>query len=488
MPYEIEKTGPSTRTATVTVPNEKFRSRINDALRGLKDQVDISGFRQGKVPMSVMRSRYGDRVQPEVIENLIRDHIEEIAEEYPDRLIHLGETDVTNFPSEDNPLTFEIDLELKPDLDPVGYMGLEVDKPEPEVADEEVDERLEQLRDEYARMEPIELRNTIREGDVVTFDFEPVEADDERLEDFTGEDIEAEVGSGQVLPAIEAGLEGAELNTTTTVDIDADDQFPIEELRGQEIALRIDIKSVKQKVLPRLDDEFAKDTGEAQTLLELRSQIREELREDKQHRAEHLAMENLIDELLDQNEVPIPPKFLEEQVDQEIERREEMFEQQGLNPDDLGFETEEFREETREEIRANLKQEFLLVAIAEKEGFEVEEEDIDQFLEHQASHDERFSADQLKQFMRQNEEQWQNVQYQALMEKTRDFLLEEAHLVEAPWPDQPGPEGAAPEADDRDASEQAADEAETDEQTDDEQTDDEQTDDEQTDDEQTDED
>ncbi|MFB6352132.1 MAG: trigger factor [Bradymonadaceae bacterium] len=463
MPYEIEETGPLTRTATVTVPNEEFRSRINDALRDLKGEVDISGFRKGKVPMSVLRSRYGDRVQPEVVENLIREHIEEIGEEYPDRLIHLGETNVTNFPTEENPLEFEVDLELKPDLDPVGYMGLEVEQPEPEVADEEVDERLEEMREEFARMEPIELRETVREGDVVTFDFEPVDSDDERLDDFTGEDIEAEIGAGQVLPEIEAGLEGAELNSTLTVDIDADEEFPIEELRGREIPLRLDIKSVKQKVLPRLDDEFAKDTGEAETLLELRSQVREELREEKQHRAEHLAMENLIDELLEQNDVPIPPKFLEQQVDQEIERREEMFEQQGLDPAELDLDTEEMREGTREEIRPNLQQEFLLLAIAEKEAFEVEEEDIDRFLEHQASHDERFSAEQLKQFMRQNEEQWENVQYQALMEKTKSFLLEEADLVEAPWPDQPEP-GMAP------AEGQAADEdgEQTDDDTDDE--------------------
>lgn len=464
MPHEIEETGPLTRKAVVTVPNDEFRSRINDALRELKGQVDISGFREGKVPMSVLRSRYADRVQPEVIENLIREHIEAIAEQYPDRLIHLGQTDVTNFPDEDNPLEFEVDLELKPDLDPVGYLGLEVEKPEPEVSDEEVDERLEELREEYARIEPIELRNTVQEGDIVTFDFEPVDTEDERLDDFTGQDVEAEIGTGQVLPEIEQGLEGAELNTTLQIDIDADENFPIEELRGQEIPLNINIKSVKQKVLPRLDDEFAKDTGEAETLLELRSQVREELKEEKQHRAEHLAMENLVDELLAQNEVPIPPNFLEEQVDDEIERREQMFEQQGIDPAAIGADTEEFRDETREELRQNLKQEFLLMAIAEKEEFDVEEEDIDAFLEHQASHDERFSADQLKQFMRQNEEQWQNVQYQALMEKTKSFLLEEAELVEAPWPDEPahGPAAAAAddadeEADDADGDTEAAD-------------------------------
>lgn len=458
MPHELEETGPLTRTATVTIPNEEFESRINDALRELQGNVDVSGFRQGKVPFSVLRQRYGDRVIPDVVQSLIRENISEIAQDFEDRLLHVGQTDVTNFPDDDDPLEFEVDFELKPDLDPVGYLGMTVERPEPEVSDEEVDEQLEELREEFATLEPIELRNEIREGDMVTFDFEAV-GDDEALEDFAAQDVETEVGAQQILPPIERGLEGAELNSTVTVEIEDDDNLPLPDFDGDDLSVEIDIKSVKQKNLPRLDDEFAKDTGQAETLLDLRSQIREDIRDDKQHRANHLATENLVDKLVEQNDFPIPPKFLEEQVDDEIERRTEMFEQQGLDPADIGADTEEFREETREELEESLKEEFLLTAIADEEGLEVEEEDIDNFLEHQAQHDQRFSAEQLKQFMQQNEEQWQNVQYQALLEKTKTYLLDEAETEPAPWPDEPA-HGVVPadedEQDDEEASDQEA--------------------------------
>ena len=456
MAYDVRETGDLTRSVEFSVPADEFKSRINRALKEIADDVDISGFRKGKVPMSVLQQRFGQRVRPEVIENLIRENIQEAAEEFQGRLLHVGETQVTQIPEEDEPLEFKVDFELQPELDPVGYLGLTVDKPEPEVSDEEVDQRLEQMREEFATLEPIELRSTIQTGDIVTFDFGPV-SEDANVQEFAGEDVQAEIGSGQVLPAIEEGLEGADFHSTITVDIEADENFPIEELRGESIPLEVDIKSVKQKILPRLDDEFAKDTGEAQTLLELRTQVRDQLRDQKSHRAEHLAMENLDEALIEQNEVPLPPTFVAEQVDQEIERREQMFEQQGIDPAALGANTDEFREETRKQVERNLKSEFLLLAIAEKEGFEVEEEDIDAFFEHQAEHDQRFSADQLKQFMRQNEEQWQQVQYQALMEKTRDFLLEEADLEPAPWPDEGamGP-GAAAE-DEHDDEETSAD-------------------------------
>lgn len=439
MPYELEETGEVTRTAHATVPQEDYESRLNAELRELADEVEISGFRKGNVPLSMVKQRYGNRVRPQVIQDLIREQIQEMVEGYEERLLHVGETEVENIPADGGDLEFSVDFELKPELDPVGYLGLEVEKPEPEVSDEEIDQQLEQLREEFATLEPIELRETIREGDVVTFDFSPSDDRDE-LQEFTGEGIETEVGSGQVLPAIEQGLEGAELASTIQVEIDADDDFPIEELRGEKIALTVDIKSAKQKVLPELDDAFAKDTGEAETLLELRSDLREQLRDQKEHRAEHMAKRNLIDELIEQNDFEVPPNFLAEQVDSEIERRMQMFEQQGLDPDQLGALSEEFREETRREVERNLKEEFLLLAIAEKDGVEVEEEDLDDFFAHQAHHDDRFTAEQLKQFMQQNEEQWQNVQYQTLLEKTKDRLLEEADLVSVPWPDPENPE------------------------------------------------
>lgn len=457
MPYELEETGDVTRTAHATVPQEDYESRLNAELRELADDVEISGFRKGNVPMSMVKQRYGNRVRPQVIQDLIREQIQEMVEGYEERLLHVGETEVENIPADGGDLEFSVDFELKPELDPVGYLGLEVEKPEPEVSDEEIDQQLEELREEYATLEPIELRETIREGDVVTFDFAPADDRDD-LQEFTGEGIETEVGSGQVLPAIEQGIEGADLESTIQVEIDADDDFPVEELRGEVIPLTVDIKSAKQKVLPELDDAFAKDTGEAETLLELRSELREQLRDQKEHRAEHMAKRNLIDVLIEQNDFEVPPNFLAEQVDNEIERRMQMFEQQGLDPDQLGALSEEFRDETSREVERNLKEEFLLLAIAEKDGVEVEEEDLDDFFAHQAHHDDRFSAEQLKQFMQQNEEQWQNVQYQTLLEKTKERLLEEADLVSVPWPDPENPEQepedeAADTTDEQDESE-----------------------------------
>ena len=446
MGYDLEETGDLTRKATITVSGQEFRSEEDEALQNLRGEVDIEGFRKGKVPLNVVRSRYGEKVRGEIVEQFVQERLQEVLEDYSDRLLNLEQPEVLDVPDAEGEgdLKFAVEFEVRPDLDPVGYLGFEVEKPEPEIDNDEVDEQLEQLREEHARLEPIELRSTIREDDVVTFDFEPVD-DRRELQDFTGEDVEAEVGEGEVLPGIEEALEGADIGGHTVAEIEADDRFPIEELRGETIELNINIKSAKQKILPELNDEFAKDTGEARTLLDLRSQVREQLEEGQEHRARHVAEENLLDKLIEQNKFDVPPQFLEEQVESELERRTEMYQQQGLDLEEAGIDPEALKDDLRGEVEQSLKTEFILLAIAEKEELEVEEHDLDEFFEHQARHDERVSAQELKRQMQQDEERWEGVKYQVLMEKTKSYLLDEAEFVEGEWPEQaqPGMPGAA---------------------------------------------
>jgi trigger factor len=464
MGYELEETGDLTRRAIITVSGQEFRSEEDDALRSLRGDVDLEGFREGKVPLNVIRSRYGDQVRGEIIEQFVQKRLQEVLEDYSDRLLNLDQPEVLEVPDPEGEgeLKFAVEFELRPDIDPVGYLGLEVEKPEPDVDDDEVDEQLEQLREEHARLEPIELRETIKEGDVVTFDFDPVD-DRPELQDFTGEDVEAEVGQGEVLPGIEEALEGADIGGATIAEIEADQRFPIEELRGETIELNINVKSAKQKILPELNDEFAKDTGEARTLLDLRSQIRDQLRDQQDHRARHVAEQNLMDELLEQNDFEVPPQFLEEQVESELERRTQMYQQQGIDLDEAGIDTESLKSNMRGEVEQSLKTEFVLLAIAEKEQLEVEDRDLDEFFEHQAQHDERVTAEELKRQLQQDEERWEGVQYQVLMEKTKSYLLDEAEFVEGEWPEpeQPGAAaaaGAAETSDEDDAGDETSDE------------------------------
>jgi trigger factor len=435
MPYEVEETGDLSRTVQVSVTTEEYNKQVNKALKEMAKNVKIRGYRKGNVPLSVMKKRYGQNVQQDVIEDLVRSKLNEIISESEQPVIHVGQPNVDSTPEDDEGLKFSVDYELRPEIDPIGYMGLELTKEKTEVSKEDVDERLEQMRHQYATLEPIAFRETIEEGDVVTFDYHALGAEEnEALDGIEGENAQIEVGQGSSIPGLEEGLIGAGFDDTVVVEVTPDEGFPVEELQGETFKLQLDIKSVKKQVLPELDDDFAKDTGDAETLLELRGQIREELEEELEHQAMHESEDDLVAKLLEQNEFDLPPQFVEEQVGHERQQRMQMlqqFTQQGMNPEELGIDLEEFTggEELEKEVKDRVRTDFLLMAIAEKEGLELEQEDLMAHIQHRARHS-RVSPQQLMQQLMQDQESLRQANMMALLEKTKRFLLENAEFEE----------------------------------------------------------
>ncbi|MGM0555766.1 MAG: trigger factor [Myxococcota bacterium] len=431
MPYEVEETGELSRTAKVTVTPEEYEKRVNKALREVGKDVNIRGFRKGNVPLGVLKKRYGASVQSDVVEQLVRGNINEVIKGEEQPVIHIGEPEVTSSPDSEEGLAFTVEFELQPEIDPVGYLGLDIDMPEIEVSDEEVDEKLEELRQQYATLEPIAFREEIQEGDIVTFDYEAI-GDQEELEVLSGENAQIEVGQDHPIPEFNEGLLGAGFEDTVTVEVTADEDFPIEELRGETFELELNIKSVKTQVMPDLDDEFAKDTGEAETLLELRGNVREDIAHEKEHGQMHEAEDKLVEMLLEQNDISLPEKFVESQVAQETQRREQMlqqFTQQGLDIEEIGLDAEEFTSGARKEVEEQIRTEFLLLAIAEKEGLELEEDDLRSYIEHRAQH-QGVAPQQMLQHLQQDREQWRQANVMALIEKTKRYLMENADVGE----------------------------------------------------------
>ena len=468
MPYEVEETGNLTRTAQVTVEPEEYKSRVNDALRELSKDVNIRGFRKGKVPLSVMKKRYGAQVQQDVVEDLVRDKLNEIVSESEEAIIHVGQPDLASTPEDDEGLQFSVEFEIRPDIDPIGYLGLELERSTSEVTSEEIDQRLEAMRHEYAALEPIAFRDTIEEGDVVTFDYKAI-GDREELEGIEGENAQIEVGEGQAISGLDEGLIGVDFDSTVTVDVTPEEHFPVEELVGETFELEVDIKSVKKQVLPELDDDFAKDTGDAETLLELRGQIREELEEEREHEAMHAAEDELVEKLLEQNPFELPPRFVEEQVNRERNQRLQMLEQftqQGMSPEQLGIDMDDFTgDEVQGDVEDRIRADFLFLAIAEKEGLELEEDDLRSYIEHRARHS-RVSPQQLMMQMMQDQEQLRQTPNGAVILVTEGITesrmpeFEEVEETEEAEDEEEAEEAAEEEAEEEAAEEEAAEQAE----------------------------
>lgn len=456
MAYELEETGELTKRATVNVPKEEFEGRINKRLNELSEQVDLDGFRKGNVPLQVMRQRYGPQVTQEVVEELVNDKITELIQDLGD-VLYLGTPEVTGVPMQgDDELVFEVDVEMRPDIDPIGYVGIEVEKPTADVDSEAIEQELEALRHQHADTKPVALRQEIASGDIVTVDFEALD-DRPELEQMTGDDVEIEIGSGQALPGIDEALEGAELDATVESEIELGDNFPVEDLQGEEVPIRLDVKKVETRVLPEVDDDFAMQTGEGDTLLELRGNLRDKIEERKEAEANQHAQQSLVDELLEQNDFELPPKFVDQQLDNTADQRLQMLEQQGINAEEMGIDLDEFKEQMRDDVVRQIKTEMLLIEIARKENIEVEEQDLRDFFDEQAAQ-MGVNVQQYMGFMRQNEDMMRQANATVLLDKTKSHLLSEAEIEEVEWPEEPagqvpGDVGDAEEGEDDDAEE-----------------------------------
>ncbi len=434
MAYQIEEVGTLGRRADVEVPAERFNRSYTGALRKLSKRVRLPGFRKGKIPLSVMKRNYGPNVMQDVIEELLRENIDAIVAS-AERVIYLAQPNVTQLPSESEPMKFSVEFELRPDLDPVGYMGMDVERPSVEVDDAKVDEQIERLREQNGVLVPIEDRKKIEEGDTVTLDFKALGDDDPALEEMQGNDVVIKVGAGQAMAGIEDALKGAEFDSTVTTKVELDANFPVESLQGKEVELEIVIKEVKASQLPELDDEFAKDLGLGETLDELKAKVTEDLAHQLEHDARHIAEENLVGKLIESTPFELPPQFVEEQIDRSLAADFQRMTGQQVDPSILrGEQFNAMRDQARESVERQIKSEFLLMAIANKESLKVNDEDLRAYCVHRAQHMQGVDAGMYERFIRQDQQRLQQAAAEALLEKTLSHLLSEAKIVEGAWP------------------------------------------------------
>jgi trigger factor len=442
MPYQVEETGQYSRVASVVVPAADFERDVNKALRELAKTVRLPGFRKGHVPLSVMRRNYGSSVVEEVLNKTVRSNVDKLLSDV-ERVIFMTQPQVEAWPTPETDLRFKFEFELRPQLDPVGYIGLAVERPSTAVTDADVDAEIERLRDRYATLEPITGRSTIEDGDTVELDFK-AEGDEPGLEELQGEGMLVVVGQGRSLPGIEEALRGAAFEGQVKATVTLPETFPAEALRGKEVVLVLTITGVNVKVLPAVDDAFAVDTGKAQTVAELREKLAEELKSQREHEASRRAEDSLVKALLKQNSFDLPPKFVEEQVRQSVQQQLQYIIQKGFDPAELGLDPSKLAEQIRERRIEQIKAEFLLLAIAEKEKIKVEEAELKSYIARQAL-DMGVSVREFEKYVKSSQERYRQAMTSALLEKTMHKLLAEALVKEVPWGAEASAEGEASE-------------------------------------------
>ena len=379
MKAELLKREGNQVTFKITVDNDKFEAAITKAYNKNKGKFNIPGFRKGKAPKQIIESQYGKGV-------FYNDAIDMLFPEvYPTALDELN-IDPINRPdldieeiSKDNGLVMVINVEVKPEVKLGEYKGIEISKPAYTVNEEEADLRLEEMRNRASRLVDVEDR-AIEAGDTAIIDFEGFQ-DGVAFEGGKGENYSLVIGSNTFIPGFEDQLVGKNKGEEVEVNVEFPAEYHAENLAGKPANFKVFVKNVQRKELPELNDEFAADTTEFNTLDELKADLRTKLEEEAKNRAEAEMRNSLVEKVSEATELEVPEAMIEAQLDNMMMELNYQLQYQGLQLQQLlemtGRTIEELKAERREEATKLVKSSLILEAIAKAENVEVSEEEIE---------------------------------------------------------------------------------------------------------------
>jgi len=441
MDVSIENVGELTKKVTITLPAEDVQGRIEEAYNKLRRETKMKGFRRGKVPRSIVVKHYKPQVEGEVGEKLVQETYFDIIEKQDfDVVTHPNIKSISY--NEDGSFTYVAEVDTKPVFELGDYKGLEIEKPNVEVADEEIDQELASMQKNMAALQTVEDR-AIQDGDVVVIDFQGYHNGHE-MKQVKNDNYTIDVGTGRMGEDFEKKLVGMKKGEEGSHEVDFPEghQNPI--LAGKKVEFKIVVKDVKERVLAELNDEFAKDAGkEYETLQQLKDSIREKKLKEKEEAAEGSVTDKLMQKLLDNHDFPVPERLVVYEAEQMVKQAESQLQQAGLTLEAAGMNRDEMSKNNMPVATMRVKGDFILKKIAEVEEIKVNDEDLDRGFKRIADQ-YKMPVAQVKEFF-QSRDDLLPFMNELLNEKILIFLKGEAKMVDAKPVDEKKAEGEAAE-------------------------------------------
>jgi len=411
------------RRVAVEIPGSEVKAELDRAYSNLRKTANVPGFRPGRVPRSLLEQRFGEQVRSDVLGKLMQDSFLKALQD--ENIEPVGEPEIVTEEAEPGgPLRYSALLEVKPEVLAKDYTGFQIERPLPKVEEADIDRFLDELRGAHAQLSPVEDRTQAEVGDIATIDYE-VRIGEEPLDQAEGRMVE--VTADPSLEAVGSRLKGAEVGQMVNFEVDYAEDFADKRLAGQKVAFELRINKLAVKQLPDLDDEFAKDQGDCETLAELREKVRESLESTATRRADQAVRAKVLSQLVDTHELEVPETM--------VDRRTEVLVDEVL--DNMGprrppaSQEPEFRERMREDLRGqardHVKAGLLLEAIARQEQIQVSEEELDVHVQTVASQMQPEVQEQVKSLY-QDEGRRTALRAQLLQERALDFVAQRANL------------------------------------------------------------
>ena len=380
MSVQVEKLEKNMAKLTIEVSAAEFEKALEDAFLKNKNKISVPGFRKGKVPRQMVEKMYGPEIFYEDAANaLIPDAYSKALDECEEEIVSSPEIDVTQI-GKGKPFIFTATVALKPEVKLGKYKGVKVESAEVTVTDEEVDAKIEKERENNARTIEVTDR-PVKDGDMIVLDFEGF-VDGVAFDGGKGENYPLTIGSGAFIPGFEEQLVGAEIGKEVEVNVTFPENYQAEELKGKAAVFKCTIKEIREKELPALDDEFASEVSEFDTLEEYRKDVRETLFIEKEKAAREAKEAAVIDAIIADSDMDIPEAMVTTQQKQMIDEFAQRIQMQGLTMEQYlqftGASLDKMMEQVRPQAVTRIKSRLVLEAVAAKEGIEATEEDYEE--------------------------------------------------------------------------------------------------------------
>lgn len=375
MDVKVEEVSALTKKITVTIPSEDVQPKLNKAYDKLKKEVKMKGFRRGKVPRTVIVKNYKAQVEGETGESLVQEnYFAAVEQEGIDPIVHPDVKEI-NY-GDDGSFTFVAEVDVRPEFELGEYKGLEIEKEEVVVTDEEIALELNSLQKENAPLQEVTDREAKNE-DVVVVDFQGYHEGTEMAQ-VKNDDYSVDIGSGNMGADFEEKLVGMKVGEEAVHEVDFPETHPNPMLKGKKVEFKINVKKVQERVLAELDDEFAKDVGEGvETLDALKESIKEKITKQREETAQGVLTDRMMQKLLENHSFDVPKRLVAFEIEQMIKQTEQQFEQGGMSLEAAGLSKETLAQQNEPVAEQRVRGDFILKKIAEKEEIKVEDEDME---------------------------------------------------------------------------------------------------------------
>lgn len=427
MSLQVEKLEKNMAKLTVEVSAEDLEKAIEKAYQKQKKQISIPGFRKGKVPRQIVEKMYGKEVFYEDAANdLIPNAYDKAVDECEEDIVSSPKIEVTQIEA-GKPFIFTAEVALKPEVKLGEYKGVKIEKIDREVTEEDVMAEINRERDHNARNIAVEDR-PVKDGDMTVLDFEGF-VDGEAFEGGKGENYPLTIGSGAFIPGFEEQLVGAEIDKEVEVKVTFPEDYQAENLQGKEAVFKCTVKEIKEKELPELDDEFASEISEFDTLEEYKEDVRRNLTEKKEKDAKAARENEAVEAAVKASEMEIPDAMLETQQRQMVEEFAQRITMQGMSMEQYmqftGATYDKLIEQVRPQAQERIRSRLVLEAIAKAENIVASEEDFEEEMKVMADV-YQMEIDKVKELMGEKEKK--NIMQDLAVRKAAEFVAE--HAVE----------------------------------------------------------